>query len=85
MDYTATYFDLGRARSARSASKIVPKLIRLLRPTNVIDVGCGIGTWTRTFQLHGIDDVVVSMGPISRATLYRSAKSSITLRISVNA
>jgi SAM-dependent methyltransferase len=57
-DYTKAYFERGRVGSARSASKVVPELIRLLSPISVVDVGCGIGTWARAFQLHGIDDVL---------------------------
>lgn len=56
--YTKSYFERGCNGSARSASKIVPELIRLLMPQSVVDIGCGIGTWIGAFRLNGVDDVV---------------------------
>lgn len=63
LTYTQTYFERGQAGSARSAFKIVPELIRLISPNSVVDVGCGIGTWARAFQICGIDDVLGIDGP----------------------
>jgi len=61
--YTKAYFEGGQAGSARSARRIVPQLIRFLSPKSVVDVGCGIGTWTHEFWLRGIEDVLGVDGP----------------------
>ncbi len=42
----------------RSAREVVPLVMEILRPTSVIDVGCGIGTWLSVFREHGIEDVL---------------------------
>jgi SAM-dependent methyltransferase len=42
--------------SERSAEIIVPLVLSLPRPSSVIDVGCGVGTWLSAFRRHGIQD-----------------------------
>jgi SAM-dependent methyltransferase len=42
----------------RSAREVVPLVIEILRPSSVIDVGCGIGTWLSVFREHGIEDIL---------------------------
>ena len=69
-DYTEVFFKRGLAGSQRSAEKIVPELIRLVSPKSVIDVGCGVGAWARTFIQNGVEDVLGVDGEhISRGTL----------------
>lgn len=36
--------------------EVVPFLISLVKPTSVLDVGCGIGTWLKVFEENGITD-----------------------------
>jgi SAM-dependent methyltransferase len=45
----------GAVRS--SAEIIAPQLLEVFRPTSVIDVGCGIGTWLSVFVELGVPDV----------------------------
>lgn len=47
-----------QGQSIRSASIIVPLLIDLIRPTSVIDVGCGLGTWLHVFHERGVQDIL---------------------------
>ncbi|HEY5753881.1 MAG TPA: methyltransferase domain-containing protein [Chthoniobacterales bacterium] len=44
--------------SRRSATIIVPELLKWVQPRSVIDVGCGVGSWLAAFQEVGIDDVL---------------------------
>lgn len=36
--------------------EVVPLLISLAKPSSVLDVGCGIGTWLRVFEENGVTD-----------------------------
>lgn len=52
-------FYSGRLAGARSSAEaIVPWVVDLLRPTSVLDVGCGTGTWVSTFHKAGVTDVL---------------------------
>lgn len=44
--------------NTKSAERVVPVLIDLFAPRSVIDIGCGIGTWTRVFQDADLGKVV---------------------------
>jgi SAM-dependent methyltransferase len=54
--YDKTFFASRSEKVRRSADVIVPHVLNLIRPSSVIDVGCGTGTWLATFARHGIDD-----------------------------
>jgi SAM-dependent methyltransferase len=43
--------------SLKSAERIVPLLINLIKPKSVIDIGCGIGSWLSVFKKLGIEDI----------------------------
>lgn len=55
--YSSKYFDWQSGGSKDSAEVIVPRIIELLQPRSVLDVGCGIGTWLSVFGGLGIEDV----------------------------
>jgi SAM-dependent methyltransferase len=38
--------------------EVVPFLINLVKPKNVLDVGCGTGTWLKAFEEAGISDYI---------------------------
>jgi len=38
--------------------QVVPKLMELLEPKSVVDVGCGTGTWLKIFQELGVLDIL---------------------------
>ena len=44
--------------SVRSARLILPIILKLIKPKNVIDVGCGVGSWLSVFQELGINDII---------------------------
>ena len=56
--YNEVFYKCQSRGSARSARQIVPHVIQLTGCRSVVDVGCGIGTWPRTFIEHGVADVV---------------------------
>ena len=58
MTYNRQFFEIRQQGSARSASRVVPELLRLLSPRSVADVGCGVGAWLAEFQRHGISDLL---------------------------
>lgn len=49
-----TYFEHMLPSSWASASEVVPRLIDLVQPASVLDVGCAQGTWARVFKDQGI-------------------------------
>lgn len=36
----------------------MPRVVELLEPASIVDVGCGIGAWLAVFADHGVTDVV---------------------------
>lgn len=55
MSYSSEFFDSLRDGSRRSAEIIVPLILNLFRPSSVIDIGCGTGSWLSIFKKHGLD------------------------------
>ena len=56
--YTNKFFRSKSEGSLRSAKVIVPIVMELLRPTSVVDVGCGQGLWLSVFAEHSVTDLV---------------------------
>jgi SAM-dependent methyltransferase len=54
--YDAEFFDYISEGSSRSAGRIVPLLMEMIRPRSVLDVGCGAGAWLREWSGHDLDD-----------------------------
>ncbi|PZX47642.1 class I SAM-dependent methyltransferase [Algoriphagus chordae] len=42
----------------RSSDVIAPLIVQLLNPVSIIDIGCGIGTWLKSFKDLGVTDVI---------------------------
>lgn len=55
---TRTYAYRPEEHNKRSASVIVPELMRRYSPRSVVDVGCGLGTWLSVFAEHHLTDLV---------------------------
>jgi SAM-dependent methyltransferase len=56
--YDPRYYGEIKSGSRRSAEAIVPIVLALVKPTSVVDVGCGAGTWSRVFLDARIPDVL---------------------------
>ena len=56
--YGKLFFLSQAEASRRSAAKVVPLLVDLVRPQSVVDVGCGVGTWLAEFQAGGVSDIL---------------------------
>lgn len=55
--YDEEFYKDQRNGSLGSARRIVPLLVDLLRPSSVLDVGCGTGTWLSVFGEAGVTDL----------------------------
>lgn len=58
--YDEKFYLAQKDGSYRSASIILPVLMKYVRPHKVIDIGCGVGTWLAVWknlgaEVHGID------------------------------
>lgn len=56
--YDTAFYEEIQGGSHRSAAVIVPIVTDLLRPSSVVDVGCGTGTWLRAFSEAGASEVL---------------------------
>jgi SAM-dependent methyltransferase len=56
--YSASFFQTIAPSGVDSARIVVPRLIELLKPRSVVDVGCGTGSWLRVFKELGVEDVL---------------------------
>lgn len=55
--YDAEFFSGRGDRALTSAQAVVPLLLDMLRPSSVLDVGCGSGEWLFAFIHGGVHDV----------------------------
>jgi len=61
--FDVAYFSWQGDSAERSARAVVPRVLERLRPTSVVDVGCGSGAWLKVFREHGVAEVVGVDGP----------------------
>lgn len=61
--YPPEFYEAISAGAAQSARLIVPTLAEIIRPSSVIDVGCGTGTWLQQFRELGTDPAQGLDGP----------------------
>lgn len=57
-NYDQHFFTAMRGGSDRSAALVVPRVIQLIRPASVVDIGCGEGAWLAPFVSAGVTDVL---------------------------
>jgi 2-polyprenyl-3-methyl-5-hydroxy-6-metoxy-1,4-benzoquinol methylase len=53
--YTSEFYDAQEEGSLRSAQRVLPLVLDALHPDSVLDVGCGVGTWTSVCSDAGLD------------------------------
>jgi SAM-dependent methyltransferase len=53
--YNDRYFGRYISGSSASAEAILPQVLDLVQPATAIDVGCGVGQWTRVLLDRGVD------------------------------
>jgi SAM-dependent methyltransferase len=58
MVYTNEFFRSKSEGSLHSAETIVPIVMKLVRPSSVVDVGCGHGFWLSVFAKHEVADLI---------------------------
>jgi SAM-dependent methyltransferase len=56
--YPQEFFESNRVGARRSAQAVVPLIIEILKPTSVVDVGCGLGTWLAAFRQNGVTELL---------------------------
>jgi SAM-dependent methyltransferase len=56
--YDALFYRYQREGSLRSARRVLPHVVDMLRPRSVLDVGCGAGAWLSVYRELGVADVL---------------------------
>ncbi len=56
--YDRDYYRALDTTSLRSARHVVPRVLELVQPGRVVDVGCGRGSWLSIFLEHGVAEVL---------------------------
>lgn len=58
MLYDDEFYHTIRDGSSKSAAVVVPLIVEMLRPSSVVDVGCGTGSWLAQFREEGVEDIL---------------------------
>lgn len=61
--YSRDFYRGQSPTSAFAASALLPPIIQLVKPSSMVDVGCGIGTWLAAAESLGVDRLVGVEGP----------------------
>lgn len=56
--YDDDFYSFLDATSETSAGVVVPFVTEMVRPTSVVDLGCGTGAWLAAFRANGVEDVL---------------------------
>ncbi len=56
--YDPEFYRWQRVGSRASAAIVLPRLLEWVRPSSVVDVGCGVGTWLGEVRRLGVDDIL---------------------------
>ena len=84
--YDARFYEGIVPGSSQSAKQIVPQLLDIVRPTSVVDVGSGAGSWSSVFLDEGIADLVAIDGDYvkpEQLQIPRSYFKSMDLEVSI--
>jgi 2-polyprenyl-3-methyl-5-hydroxy-6-metoxy-1,4-benzoquinol methylase len=84
--YSSGFYARREGRVSASAAALVPRLVELLQPRSVIDIGCANGLWLEAFSRCGVERVQGIDGPwVPREALRVPAASFATLAACVEA
>jgi SAM-dependent methyltransferase len=61
--YEKSFYQTLAGNATQSSAIVVPLVLEYVKPTSVVDVGCGTGGWLAEFRKHGIEDVYGVDGP----------------------
>ena len=61
--YDDSFYSAQASRSLQSARAVVPLAMEFFRPSSVVDVGCGVGTWLKAFSECGVEELRGYDGP----------------------
>ncbi|WP_330334215.1 class I SAM-dependent methyltransferase [Streptomyces sp. NBC_00536] len=56
--YGAWFYESQQDGSARSAGRVLPLVFDLVRPSSVVDLGCGTGSWLAAARALGVETVL---------------------------
>jgi SAM-dependent methyltransferase len=56
--YSENYYKRIGAGAESAAAVVAPLIVDLVQPNSVVDVGCGLGQWLKTFQRLGVERVL---------------------------
>lgn len=74
--YSNAFYDHQAPGSARSAAAVLPLVFELIRPSSMVDVGCGIGTWAKVASELGVPTVIGIDGEYARGAGLRIPEES---------
>ncbi|MBW4603746.1 MAG: class I SAM-dependent methyltransferase [Calothrix sp. FI2-JRJ7] len=57
-EYTEDFYNYHQEEARQSAKEIVPLVLGMIPCKNVVDVGCGKGTWLKVFQEYGVEEIL---------------------------
>ena len=66
------YIHEERVHNSDAPNEIVPVLIDIFHPRNVLDIGCGIGTFLARFKSAGVDVFGIDGPWVNKEMLYRN-------------
>jgi SAM-dependent methyltransferase len=55
--YDERFYEYHDEGTRASAQEVVPLILELVKPSSVVDVGCGLGAWLAEFHARGIADI----------------------------
>jgi SAM-dependent methyltransferase len=58
LNYSSSFFDEIIDDSLSSAGVIVPRVLSIVKPESVVDVGCATGAWLSVFRESGVEDLL---------------------------